>query len=361
MRIFEDIASWYTGLQVHILRAPHLEPLRALYPVRPEELRDFYLGQRLHEQALHVIELGFNVGAMDLVVQAVDEFVRHYLKVQPTGLCDGADVGAVASALTGEGYARLPAIPPAKVQAMKAYFEDQPVIAGNDLADEERCSRDEARKAGNLARLPTKAVLACPHLVEIANSPLVLSAVTRALGAIPTIVGYTAWWSFADATEARDAQLFHFDAADYRFCKLFMYLTDVDETSGPHVFVPRSQDAMTVKAARGRWTGGVDEFDKWYFETLRKTDEDTLRVFGTPPVDLTGEAGSTLLVNTRGIHKGKLPETSDRLLAQVLYSVTPRVQEEFEPLAAGAPGTEHVPARVMTVPPFDYANRLFVS
>ena len=56
-----------------------------------------------------------------------------------------------------------------------------------------------------------------------------------------------------------------------------------------------------------------------------------------------------------------LPETSDRLLAQVLYSVTPRLQEEFEPLAAGTPGAEQIPQQVLTVPPFDYANRLFVS
>ena len=137
-----------------------------------------------------------------------------------------------------------------------------------------------------------------------------------------------------------------------------MYLTDVDETSGPHVFMPRTHDATTVKAARQRWTGGDDEFDSWYFRTLRKSDEDTIRVFEEAPVTLTGNAGSTFLVNTRGIHKGMLPETSDRLLAQVLYSVTPRLQEEFEPLAAGTPGAEQIPQQVLTVPPFDYANRL---
>lgn len=361
MSIFEDIASWYTGLHVYIQRAPHLEPLRPLYPVRPEQLREFDFCQRLHETAFQIIEVGFNVGATELVVQAVDEYVRHGLGVEAGGLCTGSDVNAAASALSGEGYVRLPAISPAKVAAMKAYFEDQAVIAGNDLADKNLYSRQEARQHRNLARFPTQTVLSCPHLVEIANSPLIMSAVTRALGAIPTIVGYTAWWSFADATEARDAQLFHFDAADYRFCKLFIYLTDVDETSGPHVFIPRSHDAMAVKAARERWTGGDDEFDSWYFRTLRKSDEDTIQIFDTPPVNLTGGAGSTFVVNTRGIHKGQLPETSDRLLAQVLYCVTPRLQEEFEPLAAGGPGAEQIPQQVLSVAPFDYANRLFVS
>ena len=79
-------------------------------------------------------------------------------------------------------------------------------------------------------------------MAAIANEPYTLSIVERYLGATPTILGYTAWWSFAQPDEARDAQLFHQDMDDYRFVKMFIYLSDVGPRTDP---IPTSNAATT--------------------------------------------------------------------------------------------------------------------
>ena len=48
--------------------------------------------------------------------------------------------------------------------------------------------------------------------------------------------------SYADRPEPKDAQLFHADFHDFKWLKLFVYLTDVTDRSGPHVMVRGSHD-----------------------------------------------------------------------------------------------------------------------
>ena len=105
-----------------------------------------------------------------------------------------------------------------------------------------------------------------------------------------------------------------------------MYLTDVDEDSGPHTFFPRTHDPLHVAALRDRWPGGRREFHVWFFHQLRKTDNETrARLEGSPTL-LTGPAGTRLMVNTRGIHKGLAPVARDRLVCQVVYGISPFMQ-----------------------------------
>jgi len=169
---------------------------------------------------------------------------------------------------------------------------------------------------------------------------------------------------FADNAGAKDAQLYHRDGDDYRFCKLFVQLTDVDEDGGPHTFVEGSHDWNTVRALREKWSGGPVEFNEWYFGTLRKADDKVERVFGRKGVKLTGPAGTRFLVDTSGIHKGTPPVKADRLMAQVLYGVTPHAQAPLLagrfPIPAGSLKGARVPKRVAD-PPFDYVTWLFLT
>ena len=121
-------------------------------------------------------------------------------------------------------------------------------------------------------------------MLDIANDPNVLSIVSGFLGAKPTISLITAWWSIPHADgKAEEAELFHRDVDDIRFVKLFCYLTDVDEASGPHMFVPGSQS--------------VDRLTK----IRRYQDSEILDAFGEDSVStFTGKAGTAFLENTYG-------------------------------------------------------------
>lgn len=131
---------------------------------------------------------------------------------------------------------------------------------------------------------------------------------------------------------ATGLQAFHRDADDWRFIKVFMYLTDVDEGSGPHVYV------------RGTHLEPCGLRLKDY------ADEEILQSYGSERlISVTGPAGTAFTVNTHGIHKGTLPSARPRLLLQIQYSLLPVYLYQYRPIHNERAGA---------VDP--YVNRLFL-
>ncbi len=350
MSNYETITKWYIELQALILSAPEFAPLRALFPVEAERMCDHALASQLHERAIQVIASTYNFEVERLMISAIDRLLRRQLGLSSPADAEEPQVTAITRALDQVGHAPLRPVDALAVADMRAYFETQRVDPGNE----------EAAKDANIAQYPMQAVVGCPHLAAIASDPTTIAAVAHHLGALPTVLGFTAWWSFAGRNEPKEAQFFHFDLDDYRICKLFLYLTDVDADSGPHIYVEGTHRPDFVSQARQIWPGGEADFDTWYFQRLRKSDAEVEQVFKSRPVVHTGPAGTSFLVNTRGIHKGLLPDSTDRLVCQVLYGVSPRIQEALEPLDLGTPATAYIPDWVVAKPPLDYVNRLFL-
>ncbi|MDP6786473.1 MAG: hypothetical protein QF830_09865 [Rhodospirillales bacterium] len=356
MSNYETITNWFVDLQALIMSEPEYAPLRALFPVEAERMRDHALASRLHERAIQVIITTYNVEVERLMIGAIGRLQRRQLGLGLPTDVDEARAMAIAGALDEAGHAPLGSVNAPAVADMRAYLEAQMVDPGDDRP---LCDLAAAKDA-NIAQYPMAAVVGCPHFAAIASDPTTIAAVAHHLGALPTVLGYTAWWSFAGRPEAREAQFFHFDLDDYRICKLFVYLTDVEADSGPHIYVEGTHRPAIVAQARRAWAGGEADFDAWYLQRLRKSDAEVEKVFERQTAILTGPAGTTFLADTRGIHKGLLPDRADRLVGQVLYGVTPRIQEALEPLDLGTPATAHVPDWVVGTPTLDYANRLFL-
>ena len=153
-----------------------------------------------------------------------------------------------------------------------------------------------------------------PLILKIANDPGVLKIAEEFLGSVPTISNINAWWSFGDKKQAEEAQNFHRDVDDYKFCKLFVYLTDVNENSGPHVYVKGSSKFSGLKKIR------------------RYSDQEIIGTFGSDNiVKLIRPKGSCFIVDTYGFHKGLLPKTGKRLLLQFQYSLHPILIERYAP------------------------------
>jgi hypothetical protein len=112
------------------------------------------------------------------------------------------------------------------------------------------------------------------------------------------------------------AENFHRDFDDYRFIKLFCYLTDVDETSGPHVFIRGSHRVNKHIEAR---------------QAL--SDEIVAQEFGADNIlRVVGPAGTAFLENSFGVHRGMPAATRPRLILQVLYSLRPLIYSPRKPL-----------------------------
>ena len=158
--------------------------------------------------------------------------------------------------------------------------------------------------------------LNAPHVLAIANDPRVLAAVSEALGARPIISSLIAWWSIPHPGEARDAEMFHRDVDDWRFIKLFIYLTDVDEESGPHAYVPGSYGSEGLRSIR------------------RYADAEVQAAYPDKTIIITGKAGDSFLENTQGLNRGIPPQSRLRLLFQVIYSLSKSPCGPPRPLAA---------------------------
>lgn len=157
----------------------------------------------------------------------------------------------------------------------------------------------------NTASYFEKDILACPHVLELANSELFINIASQVLGCKPTLSSIKIWKSYG-AKSAKDSQNFHRDVDDIGFIKIFVYLSDVDEEMGPHIFVAGShRDPNLVKIRRYSDKEVNEKFESSKF------------------ISFTGPAGTIFAENTYGLHKGTVPSKSGRIILQFEYSVFP--------------------------------------
>ena len=160
-------------------------------------------------------------------------------------------------------------------------------------------------------------IVADPLFVHLSRAYFGGEAVLKELGL---------WWSPGLGTNRADsvaAQMFHFDYdAAPVWLKFFVYLNDVGRENGPHVFVRGSHRLAQDKSR--------DIISRGY---VRVTDEEIEQTYGRDNVlEMTGPKGTVFAVDTMGFHKGKLPVSGHRLLAQLEFATPLFVPIKSHPL-----------------------------
>lgn len=146
-------------------------------------------------------------------------------------------------------------------------------------------------------------LLASRAVRTLVADPSVFALAQRYLGAAPINDLITMWWSapFGAASSAA-AQLFHFDMDRIGFVKIFVYLTDVDVDSGPHVYVRGSHRSKPPA----------------FFRDRRFTDREVEAAFPREDIlELPGPVGTIIAADTSGLHKGKALARGHRLIFQL--------------------------------------------
>lgn len=191
------------------------------------------------------------------------------------------------------------------------YAPGDPSIAF-EVGNRERVQATNGRAIG-IARY-FKEDLADPVIDDIAKDPLILSIARRYFNAEPVHVKTRVFWSFPLEPHQRPSgrhqktQAFHFDTDDYQAMRLFIYLTDVDDGTGPHVCVSGSH-------RRKRFWHLVSPF-------RQKSNQAIAEGYGRQAIHtVTGSAGSGFLEDPFCFHKAPLPVTTSRLLMMVRYAV----------------------------------------
>jgi len=223
---------------------------------------------------------------------------------------------AAIGAMPAEGYLLMGRLLSARqCEEMLEWLCGRDMIATRDSGD--------AFSVGNVppgvrfGDYPLDTVVNCPHVLDLANRPEVLGMAAAYLGYTPRVTLVGLRWSFPVVQAATDnVQQFHRDIEPGSI-KLMVYLTDVDDASGPHSYVTGThRDRMPL-----RMRGYADA------EILRRRGATVI----------TGQAGTAFAIDTKGIHKGTAPTSQARLVLVIQYSLLPLlIYEEARAAYRGA-------------------------
>lgn len=188
-----------------------------------------------------------------------------------------------------------PPLGPSLAAEIAAYLRAAPCYVGHVkvYGDGVPRSWDETAAMTDIWCHDMETVVLAPHIWDLAISLLPTAAAY--LGAPPRLYSMNAFWTRAsDVVPRLDLQTFHRDKDDERFLALFVYGTDVlVEADGPHRFILGSHDSERLPS----------EF--------------------APPV--YGPAGTAFLADTRGLHMGVKPtSTEPRLIIWARWGVSDR-------------------------------------
>ena len=110
-----------------------------------------------------------------------------------------------------------------------------------------------------------------------------------------------------DASRLNDAMMFHFDFDHNRFLKIFIYLSDVDCTCGPHVYIKNTHSALRFKLPKPLQRDG------------RLTSREVVNC-GLVPKYALGERGTIIFGDTTNLHKGTpVRQNKSRYILQLQF------------------------------------------
>jgi hypothetical protein len=150
-----------------------------------------------------------------------------------------------------------------------------------------------------------------PWLRFAAGDPL-LDVVNSFRGVKTKLVDFDLWYTVPTAgqSERRASQQWHRDPEDQHVVKVFLYFSDVDADAGPFEYVRQSAEGGKYGHL---WPWGASEGRYPPSDELERLVDPADRVLAT------GRAGTLVICDTSGFHRGGYARTTPRILATQTY------------------------------------------
>jgi SAM-dependent methyltransferase len=304
--------------------------------------------QTLGELQLQLLKPQLRDLAADLLRNAINE--RHH---SPTKNKDTKS--SACSIIERDGFVRIDKVLSSKkIREIKNYFLNKPCYNSHvaSHAEEPANDFDYAEKNWKNASYTAKDVVEAPHLIDAITAPELTSIAEEYLGCPPTLTLLNTFWSFPNQhLDSHETQLFHRDNNDYKFLTFFMYLTDVNDTCGPHCYIQHTHriDLIREILAQQRknpdthiaglaskinpeqlFRGGYADGHPTQDASCRGYDDILNTIFSPFMNTISGNAGTALLADTHGFHKGTPPTQTPRLMFWGGFGLYPNLAYQMD-------------------------------
>jgi hypothetical protein len=152
--------------------------------------------------------------------------------------------------------------------------------------------------------------------LRFAVQPVILDIANAYFGMLTRLLYYNVWHNLPIQSEARESQLWHRDPEDRQILKLFVYLSDVDQGSGPLSYAPGTHALGAVK------TVPESRLLKEGSTYVRRSDDVQMSAVISRENWITalGPKATIVFVDTRGYHKGGLVRDHDRIVYTCMFN-----------------------------------------
>ncbi len=213
----------------------------------------------------------------------------------------GISVAPAGRFLSDEGSAALAAAS-GEIIAQSRSEEVQAIVSGERAAS-------HGKKAFLVDLVRQGRMSPDSPLLKVALDVKLLEIVASYLGLWPCLHAVAGWLNYSTDTPAETSQLWHRDPEDLKLVKVFIYLEDVEEAQGPFTYIPRTQPfgSRAPQALKVQ---------------TKRVDDERMRKFFAPErwQVCTGPAGTMIVADTVGFHRGGKPTTGTRLLVTFTYT-----------------------------------------
>lgn len=238
---------------------------------------------------------------------------------------DAVDSGSVAK-LRKDGIAIGQTIDFLGAQGLAALKAGEELIRAKVASKEVQDTLASGQKAGQHKNYLVHIVdfnetLPADHpLLGLALDERLLKIVANYMGMWPQLHAIGSWYNFPVDQDLKASQLWHRDPEDLKTVKVFIYLDDVGAKQGPFTFIPGSQPF-------GK-DCGLRPIHK---HPRRVLDDEMETAFAKSRwLDCTGKAGTMIIADTVGYHRGGHVQEGHRLLITFTYtSGTPQQKRKL--------------------------------
>jgi hypothetical protein len=147
-------------------------------------------------------------------------------------------------------------------------------------------------------------------LVQLAYTDKLVDLVEGYLEVRATLYDYAVYLNYPVSDLAQHSQVWHRDPEDLRLVKVFIYLTEVSDYSGPFIYIPGTQP-------KGRYSHiMIPSSHQW-----RIQDREIEPFFQKEAwLTCTGSIGTVVVADTVGLHKGGFTRSGHRGVIVLTYS-----------------------------------------